>query len=136
MGKNGNIILGIIQLFIAIGPIPAGYLFLIAPDGTKMGMPSDLLSGSVFSDYLIPGLFLFIVIGLFNLISAIFSFIKSKYYSFTGFGLGAALIIWISVQIYILGLTYILQPVFLIIGIIEISLSLFLYKTKTREENN
>lgn len=34
--KKPNLQLGLIQLMVAIGAIPAGYLFLIAPDGSKM----------------------------------------------------------------------------------------------------
>jgi hypothetical protein len=38
MKKRGKLILGIIQLFVAIGALPVGYLMIIKPDGSGVGM--------------------------------------------------------------------------------------------------
>jgi len=59
-------ILGIIQSIVAIGAIPAGFLLVTQPDGKGLGMAIDFLQNSPFQDFFIPGLFLFIVNGLFN----------------------------------------------------------------------
>ena len=79
MKKRGKLILGIIQLFVAIGALPVGYLMLTKPDGSGVGMTVDILSGSPFKDFFIPGLFLFTVNGLFNLVSSILALRKFKY---------------------------------------------------------
>lgn len=126
--KKPYLQLGLIQLLVAIGAIPAGYLFLIAPDGSKMGMTVDALSGSPFSNFLIPGIFLFTVNGVFNLAAAVLSFKKYKYAPIIGIGLGLALLIWVSVQVYSIGLSHFLQPIYFIIGIIEIILSAWILK--------
>ncbi|MCX6254133.1 MAG: hypothetical protein NTV31_06595 [Bacteroidia bacterium] len=112
------------------GALPVGYLMITKPDGSGAGMTVDILSGSPFRDFFIPGLFLFTINGLFNLVSSILSFFKFRYASFLGFGLGIALIIWISVQVYSVGLTHFLQPTYFIIGIGETILSIYIYKTE------
>jgi len=65
-----------------------------------------------------------IVNGLLNLINAILCFIKFKPAAIIGFLLGMALIIWVLVQVYAIGLTHFLQPAYFIIGIVEIILSI------------
>lgn len=128
MKRKLPIILGIIQLFVAISALPTGYSMMVQPDGSDLGMTVDLLKGSPFSDFFIPGIFLFTVNGLFNLVSAIFSFYRFKYTYLLGFLLGTAMVIWISVQVYSVGLNHFLQPTYFVIGLIEITLSIWLYK--------
>ena len=128
MEKKLSITLGIILLFVSIGALPAGYSMMVQPDGSDLDMTVDLLKGSPFSDFFIPGIFLFTVNGLSSLISAIFSFYRFKYSYMLGLGLGIAMIIWISVQVYSVGLNHILQPIYFVIGLIEIFISLWLFK--------
>jgi hypothetical protein len=136
MKKRGKLFLGILQLFVAIGAIPVGYLMLAKPDGSGVGMSTDILSGSPFKDFFIPGLFLFTVNGLCNLASSVLAFYRYKYSYLTGFMLGSALIIWIIVQVYSVGLTHFLQPTYFIIGIFEIILSLIIFRTDAKKQLN
>lgn len=115
---------------VAIGAIPAGYLFLSAPDGSKLGMTVEALAGSPFKDYFIPGLYLFIVNGVFNLVASILTFNKFNHSSVIGMALGLSLIVWVSVQVYYLGLTHFLQPTYFIIGIAEIVLSISIFRSE------
>lgn len=126
--KKSNLQLSLIQLMVAIGAIPAGYLFLIAPDGSKMGMTIDALSGSPFKDFFIPGIFLFTVNGIFNLAASVLSFKNQRYAPVAGVGLGLSLLIWVSVQVYSIGLSHFLQPLYFIIGIFEIILSVWILR--------
>jgi hypothetical protein len=118
--------LGLIQVFVAVGALPAGYLLLVEPDGHGLGMTTAILAGSPFKDFFIPGLFLFVVNGLSNLFGAVLCFIKSGYAAASGIILGIALLIWVLVQVYSIGLTHFLQPTFFIIGCIEIILGFML----------
>lgn len=92
MKKKLLIILGIIQAFVAIGAIPAGFSMMIKPDGTGLGMTIDFLHNSPFQNFLIPGLFLFIVNGIFNLVASVLSFMKNKFSGIIGLFLGATLV--------------------------------------------
>ena len=121
-------ILGCIQLFIALGALPIGYLFIKHPDGSAVGMNVQLLQNSPFSDFLIPGIALFVFNGIFHLIDAFFCFFKLKIAPYIGAILGIGLLIWILVQVYSVGLNSYLQPVFFSIGMVELFLSLFLIK--------
>ncbi len=134
--KRENLILGIIQLFVALGALPAGYLFFIEPDGSKMGMTLSVLEGSPFRDFLIPGIFLFTVNGVFNLISSFLSFFGYRYSFAAGIILGLSLIVWVSVQVYSIGLTHFLQPAYFIIGIAEIIVSILLYRSSQKKSDN
>ena len=120
--KIGNW-LGIIQAFIAIGAVPAGLSMIFDPSGNGIGMTTEILAESPFNDFFIPGIFLFAVNGLFNILGAFLSFSKNKYAGEIGLGLGVLLVIWICIQVYITGLIHFLQPLFFVIGVIEIILS-------------
>lgn len=128
MRKKRSIILGIIQLFIAIGAIPAGILMILEPDGASIGMSTEILASAPFNTFLIPGLVLFFVLGLLNLIAAFLSFKKNKYAGILAFLLGIMLLIWLFVQIYFIGFTFFLQLVFFVVGIVEIFLGYKSYK--------
>jgi len=120
MKKRLSILLGILQLFVAIGALPAGYSMMVEPDGGGLGMSPALLEGSLFHSFLIPGIFLFTVNGILNLAAAFFSFRKAWFAGYLAMLLGIAMLIWISVQIASVGLSSVLQPLYFIIGCVEI----------------
>jgi len=126
MNRKTLLFLGLIQAFVAAGALPAGYSMLREPGGHGLGMTTAILAGSPFTDFFIPGLFLFVVNGLMNLFSSVLCFIKSGYAPVSGIILGIALLIWVLIQVYSIGLTHFLQPTFFIIGCIEIILSFIL----------
>jgi len=132
--KKYYILLGIIQIFIAISAIPAGITFIIDPSGQLNGTTTELLTNSPFSNFLIPGLFLLIVHGVGNLFSALLSFQRLNIASFAGMLLGTILILWIIFQVAWIGLSSFLQPLFFAIGIIEAVLGFIIY-SKLRKQN-
>ena len=129
------LILGCIQLFVALGALPVGYLFIIHPDGSAVGMNVEMLANSPFSDFLIPGIALFVFNGIFHLINAVFCFFKLKIAPYIGAISGIGLLIWILVQVYSIGLFSYLQPLFFSIGIVELILSLFLIKMQSNDRD-
>ena len=127
MKKRRSIILGTIQTIVAVAGITAGLSMIFQPDGRGIGISTDILLGSPFEDFLIPGLFLFFVNGLFHGLGAILSFTRHKYAGILGMILGVILIIWICIQVYFISLTHFLQPTFFFVGILEMIQSYFLY---------
>ena len=127
MVKRISIFLGIIQIIISIGAIPAGLSMIIEPNGSGVGMSTEVLLTSPFQDFFLPGIFLLIVNGLFNAAGAFLSFTQNKYAGIFGLMLGIILLLWISIQVYFIGLTHFLQPLFFVIGIIEIVLGYNFY---------
>lgn len=118
--KKLFIVLGIVQVFIALGAFPAGILFLLEPDGSMMGMDLSLLGDAPFSDYTIPALFLLIVLGIGNALAALFSFLYLDLSGKAGIALGLVLMTWIGIQMYWMGYTSFLQPVMGVMGSVEL----------------
>lgn len=131
--KKLYVILGIIQLVIAIGAIPAGIGFLIDTTGSGNGTSPEILKDSPFSSFLIPGLFLLIVHGIGNILAAMLSFFKSNYAGHAGVFFGTAQIIWIIVQVYWIGLSSFLQPTFFVIGILEATIGYAIYRNLKKD---
>jgi hypothetical protein len=117
--KKHYIILGCIQIFIALGAIPAGVGYLSDTTGIGMGASVELLKNSPLSSFLIPALFLLIVHGFGNVAGAILSFRKNRIAGKTGLALGLILCVWIIIQVYCIGLSSFMQPMFLLIGVAE-----------------
>lgn len=86
-------------LFTGINGIIAGILFIIDPTGKKMGMSISYLSNSPFLNYLIPGITLLIVNGLMNVIVAILTIRKYKYFASLIIIQGLLLSGWIIIQV-------------------------------------
>ncbi|MBI3136008.1 MAG: hypothetical protein HYZ14_15125 [Bacteroidetes bacterium] len=65
-------------VFLGIGAIAGGGLLILAPDGALLGMPLSVLEKSPFTNFRVPGIILFLVLGLFPLIVAI-GLLKKKH---------------------------------------------------------
>ena len=126
--KKLYIALGIIQLITAIGAIPAGIMFIAEPSGKLIGMTTEMLTGSPFDSFFLPGLFLLVVNGIGNLTGSFLSFLKSNIAGQSGILLGIMLSAWIVVQVFSIGLTSWMQPVFFGVGIAEILLGIAIYR--------
>lgn len=107
-----------LHFLVGIGAMGGGMMAIINPEGPG-GMPTEALNNSPFYDYFIPGIILFAVIGLGNVISAISILVKSKYQSYISNIFSWALVIWIIVQCIMLRLVVSLHVIFFIIGLIE-----------------
>ena len=119
--------LGALQLFVGLGALPVGLNLVLWPDGSGIGLPLDLLKDSPFPDFFIPGLVLFAVNGLCNLIAAVITFRRRRRAGVIGIFLGIFLALWILIQAYLIGWVTWLQPLYLAIGLVEILLSVRLW---------
>ncbi len=111
-----------LHFFIALNAIPAGLAFVIKPGGELMQMQKMEFKIPLFTDFLIPGLVLLLVIGVGQLLTAI-GFVR-KYRNQLLFSLVSALIllVWIVVQIALLGFNSWLQPFIFCIGLTQLLL--------------
>lgn len=112
-----------------MGAIPAGLIYILDTSGTRMGQSPALLENSPFTTFLIPGLFLLLVNGFGNVAGAIFSFTEKKIAGELGLCLGVILILWIIIQIILIGLISFMQPLMLFIGIIESGLGWYIIRS-------
>ncbi len=111
---------GILQLFIGLGAIVCGILMIIQPDGSLFGLPLEMLKGSPFSNFLVPGILLLSVNGLGNVYSAILSFKKHAIAGFAGIFFGLGLIVWLFIQVNMIGGGHWLQYFYFVLGTIEL----------------
>lgn len=73
------------------------------PSGGMIGLPLEWLEGSLFPDYLVPGLTLVTILGLFPLAVAL-ALVKGWSWGVIGsIAVGGALIIWMLVEILVVG---------------------------------
>ena len=81
----------------------AGGIGLVQDPINNIGMPLSMLEGSPFHDYLIPGLILLVVVGLFPFLVLYGLTRRSRWGWWLAVAAGADLIIWIIVEVILLG---------------------------------
>lgn len=92
----------IILFFNAVSAMFGGAGFVIDPSGEMMQMPIEFLKDSPFDTFLIPGIILFTVNGLFNLFVGILGVKKKKLFPVLTILCGLFLTGWLSIQIMII----------------------------------
>ena len=118
-------LLFILHAFVGLGAIGGGIMAILNPQGPG-GMPTDALKNSPFSNFLIPGIILFIVIGLGNVFSAVTLLLKSRFQGYISNVFSWALVIWIIIQCIMLNAVAYLHIIFFIIGLVEAALSIII----------
>ena len=89
----------ILLFFTGVNAIIAGTLFMIDPTGSKMGMSTAYLSNAPFANFLIPGITLFVVNGLMNVLTAILTLKNFKRFPSLILLQGLLLSGWIIMQV-------------------------------------
>jgi hypothetical protein len=113
----------ILLLLNAIGALWGGFGLIYDPSGEFMQMPLDFLAYSPFSNYLIPGIILFIFNGLLCLLAAVFAIIKHRIYPYFIVFQGVVLAGWLTVQIIMIQVFY--APLHLPFYLIGLALIIF-----------
>lgn len=112
-----------LHVFVGIGAVFGGLAAIINPQ-EPLGITVEALKYSPFSNFLIPGIILFAVIGLGNIISAIMFRFKPKFQGYISSIFSWALVIWIIVQCLMLHAVVFLHVLYFIIGLIQSGLSM------------
>jgi hypothetical protein len=111
-------------LLLAVGALAGGGAFILAPDGRILQMPASRLAGSPFPSYLVPGLALFLFVGVYPVLvayslwrlppwswpNAINPFKQHHWSWAASLAAGVILIIWLVIEILVipLGLVHVL----------------------------
>lgn len=118
-------LLFILHAFVGVGAMGGGMMAILNPQGPG-GMPAEALKNSPFSNYLIPGIILFGVIGVGNVISALVILFKQRFHGYVSSVFSWALVIWIVVQCIMLNAVVFLHVLFFIIGLVEAVLAMII----------
>ncbi|MEO8172600.1 MAG: hypothetical protein ABI581_05940 [Sediminibacterium sp.] len=115
----------IILVLLSISALYGSYCMITDPTGNSLGIPFYLLQGTVFSDYSIIGWILLCIVGIFSPFILLLIIFKSSIYSFFVILQGVILCIFIFVQMLLLGETFGVQYIFLLMGIALICMGAF-----------
>jgi hypothetical protein len=108
----------LLQLLLGVGAVFGGGVLILAPDGHLIGMPLNLLASSPFTNFLVPGLLLFFFVGAFPIAVAyslwqrpgwrwpnLLNPFKRMHWSWAAsMAAGAAVLVWILVEVIFVGL--------------------------------
>ncbi|HCT31359.1 MAG TPA: hypothetical protein DIW31_11675 [Bacteroidales bacterium] len=133
-----RIILIVAIAVLAITGIYGGVALLLEPSGSNLALSINLLESTIFGSYIVPGLILLILLGFFPTLT-VFGLItrkklrfanklniyKKRHWAWTySLYCGLLLVLWIDVQVMMIGGGYILQSIYAILGVVIIILTL------------
>lgn len=121
----------VIQILVGIGAAVSGVLLVIRPSGELLQAPVEMLKGSPFSDFFVPGIVLFLVNGIGQLLAGVITLRRHPCAALTGAVFGIGLMIWIFVQVNMIGGGHILQYGYFFIGVLETSLAFMIGNSST-----
>lgn len=124
----------VILLLLGISALYGSYCMITDPTGNSLGVPFYLLSGTIFSDYTMIGWILLCTVGIFSSFVLLLIFFKSSIYSFFVILQGVLVCIFIFVQMLLIGETFLVQYIFLALGIALIVLGAFQNQGKISRE--
>jgi hypothetical protein len=125
-----RIIIISLLFIVAVNALFAGYSFMSDPTGSGLGAPLSLLRFSPFKNFFIPGLVLFTVNGVFNLVAGTALVLKWRYSAPLLVIQGVFLTGWIVIQVFMLREFNILHAVFGSLGICFCFVGIFLHKKR------
>lgn len=117
--------MGVLLAFAALNAFGGGYYAMAGAEG----VPLEWLEDSPFRNYLIPGIFLFVVVGGAFLTAAILAFVRSRHVRMAAFLAVAVVFGWLAVQLSIIGYVSWMQPVTAIVALVILLLALKLPRT-------
>lgn len=102
--------------FVGIGALFGGGAAILNPL-SPLGVPLDLLINSPFENFLVPGLILFLIIGIGSIISGLMAMLKSNYQGYFSSVSSWALMIWIVVQCFMIRAVAFPHVLYFLIGL-------------------
>ena len=114
----------LLLLFNGISAVFGGYVLIDDPTGGGMQMPVELMKTGPFRDYLIPGIYLFSVLGVGSLVVLFMVFFHTRYHAQAVLFEGLATIAWIVTQMIVAQDIVLLQIIYLSVGAILVLCSL------------
>lgn len=112
----------VLELLTALSAA-AGGVGLLWDDAIRM--PDDWLTGTPFHSWVLPGIFLILVVAVPMATAAALELRRSPMAGVASVGAGAAQIGWIGAELLIMGRYNVLQPVMMLVGLAVLLLSVW-----------
>jgi hypothetical protein len=116
MGRAGWTAVSLL-VFLGLGALAGGIALVLRPDGSILQMPVSMLEGSVFPDYLVPGLILGGLFGIGSLVVAGMGLRHWPIAPFLAFAIGVGQMIWIVVELIVIKGISFLHPLYFGVGL-------------------
>jgi hypothetical protein len=104
-------------VLLGIGALAGGIALVARPDGSVMQFEVNLLAGSPFPDFTIPGLILGAMFGVGSLVVAGMGVARFRVAPFLAFAIGCGQMIWIVVELAIIQEVSFLHPLCFGVGL-------------------
>jgi hypothetical protein len=127
------VMLIVLETALAVGALYGGIALIARPEGDALGMSADLLAGTPFDDYLIPGVLLLAANAGLPLAAAWAALRRWPWAPAGHMAVGLVLIAWIIVQLALVGYATPIQPACLGLGIAILMLG-WASRTRARRE--
>ena len=106
-----------LEIFLGLGALFGGGLLILAPDGRLLGMPANLLTGTPFQSFLVPGICLFVFVGIAPLLAAAMTLRRQVIAPLAAVAVGLMLMGWIASEMVALaGIGSIAWAFYLVLG--------------------
>jgi len=86
------------MLIVAIPALRIGWELITDTTGESIGYNLEMLSKGSFDSFLIPGIFLFGVLGLFNVVVMVLVFLNAKNHDWMVILIGLLVVVWLTVE--------------------------------------
>jgi hypothetical protein len=130
-------VLSLVLVLEASAALFGGIPMLRDPFGAPLGMSTSVLAGTPFDSFLVPGLLLTLVLGVYPLVAVLLLWWRPEWRAMArleratgrhwawsvGIGAGLAMMVWIAVQVLMLGATNLLQAVIAGLGLVVVLLA-------------
>jgi hypothetical protein len=133
LGRLAKVGIGL-EIVLAVGALGGGAALTVGPNGEIIPLPVSALAGSPFINYFLPSAVLFVVLGLGPLVAAVLALRRHPLAPLFAFATGAALLIWLGVEIAIIGYANDppLQPIYLALGaLLTVVGAVWLWQTRS-----
>ncbi|WP_051205313.1 hypothetical protein [Salinimicrobium xinjiangense] len=118
-GKFLNILLGSLQAVNGLSALLGGYMLIDDPTGESLALDAQWLQNTPFPNYLIPGIVLFLLIGITNVWGMWLTFNRKTKRAAFGTVFGLILMGWIIGQVIWIGYKDFLQPLYFTTGLLQ-----------------